>query len=87
MGVAILGNDCCKISAGSSPTDGLVTEDPTDSAADRKMVSTGPRIASRECVGATVFHGLIFSTLQSRGIQVSQLSGELVQRFASPWKD
>jgi outer membrane protein assembly factor BamB len=41
-----------------------------DLADDNRLVSTGPCIDSRECVGATVSNGRVFYTSQASGLQV-----------------
>jgi len=60
--------------------------DMIDLAGGNQIVSTGPCIDSRECVGSTVSNGRIFYTSQASGLQVSQLSGEEAQQFTSPWE-
>ena len=40
-----------------------------------KLVSTGPAIDSRECLGAVVSNGRVFYTSQASGFQVSQTCG------------
>ena len=41
-----------------------------------KLVSSGPAVDSRECVGATVSNGRIFYTAQASGLQLSVLYGD-----------
>ncbi len=53
---------------------------------DNRLVSTGPTVDSRECVGATVSNGRIFYTSQASGLQVSQVAGEDSRRLDPPWK-
>lgn len=50
--------------------------DMIDISAGNKMVSSGPCVDARECVGAVVSNGRIFYTSQANGLQVSQLYGE-----------
>jgi outer membrane protein assembly factor BamB len=50
-----------------------------------KLVTTGPAIDSRECVGAVVSNGRIFYTSQASGLQVSQLYGEEAEQAKLPW--
>ena len=50
--------------------------DMIDISADNKMVSSGPCIDARECVGAVVSNGRVFYTSQANGLQVSQFYGE-----------
>lgn len=58
-----------------------------DLADGNKLISTGPCVDSRECVGSTVSNGRIFYTSQASGIQVSQAYGEEAQRTKSPWEE
>jgi outer membrane protein assembly factor BamB len=57
-----------------------------DVADDPRLVSTGPCVDSRECVGATVSNGRIFYTSQASGLQVCQLAGEEAEQANSPWE-
>jgi outer membrane protein assembly factor BamB len=41
-----------------------------------KLVSSGPAVDSRECVGAVVSNGRLFYTAQATGLQLSALYGE-----------
>ena len=50
-----------------------------------KLVSTGPAIDSRECLGAVVSNGRVFYTSQASGFQVSQTVGEEAQRLPAAW--
>ena len=50
--------------------------DMIDISAGNKMVSSGPCIDARECVGAVVSNGRVFYTSQANGLQVSQVYGE-----------
>jgi outer membrane protein assembly factor BamB len=56
-----------------------------DMSAGNKLVTTGPAIDSRECVGAVVSNGRIFYTSQASGLQVSQLYGAEAERTGLPW--
>jgi len=49
--------------------------DMVDISAGNKLVSSGPCIDARECVGAVVSNGRIFYTSQANGLQISQLYG------------
>jgi outer membrane protein assembly factor BamB len=51
-----------------------------------RLVSTGPTVDSRECVGATVSNGRIFYTSQASGLQVSQVAGPEARRLGPPWQ-
>ena len=46
-----------------------------DTLDDNKVVSSGPCIDARECVGAVVSNGRLFYTSQANGLQVSQVYG------------
>ncbi|MFC1633381.1 PQQ-binding-like beta-propeller repeat protein [Planctomycetota bacterium] len=49
--------------------------DMIDTSDGNKMISSGPCIDARECVGAVVSNGRIFYTSQANGLQVSQVYG------------
>ncbi len=51
-----------------------------------RLVSTGPCVDSRECVGATVSNGRIFYTSQASGLQLCQVAGEEAEACVSPWQ-
>ena len=53
--------------------------DMIDTSNDNKVVSSGPCIDARECVGAVVSNGRIFYTSQANGLQVSQVYGSEAQ--------
>ena len=46
-----------------------------DTTGDNKLVSSGPCVDARECVGAVVSNGRIFYTSQANGLQISQVYG------------
>ena len=50
-----------------------------------KLVSTGPAVDSRECLGAVVSNGRIFNTSQASGIVVSQTAGSDTQILPPVW--
>ncbi len=58
--------------------------DMIDLSDENRMVSTGPCIDSRECVGSTVSNGRIFYTSQASGLQVSQVAG--AESPVAPWE-
>ena len=60
--------------------------DMIDLSADNTLVSTGPCIDSRECVGGTVSNGRMFYTSQASGLQVSMTAGEEARTTISPWE-
>jgi hypothetical protein len=54
-----------------------------DASDSNKLVSSGPCVDVRECVGAVVSNGRIFYTSQGSGLQVSQLFGAEAGSFKS----
>ena len=57
-----------------------------DLSQDGALLSTGPCIDSRECVGAVVSNGRIFYTSQASGLQVSQVCGQEAAAYVAPWE-
>ena len=51
-----------------------------------KLVSTGPAVDSRECLGAVVSNGRIFYTAQASGFVVSQTYGPESARLPAVWE-
>lgn len=51
-----------------------------------KLISTGPAIASRECLGAVVSNGRIFYASQASGFVVSQTCGPHSQTLPAVWE-
>lgn len=51
-----------------------------------KLVSTGPAVDSRECLGAVVSNGRIFYTSQASGFVVSQTYGPESQQLPAVWE-
>ena len=60
--------------------------DMIDLSGENRLVSTGPCIDSRECVGSVVSNGRIFYTSQASGLQVSQVAGEEAETAVAPWE-
>jgi len=60
--------------------------DMIDLSGENRLVSTGPSIDSRECVGSTVSNGRIFYTSQASGLQVSQVAGAEAEAAVAPWE-
>ena len=60
--------------------------DMIDSSDGNKVVSSGPCVDVRECVGGVVSNGRIFYTSQGSGLQVSQLCREEAASFVAPWQ-
>lgn len=75
---------CCRFTM-SEPYILGANMDMIDLSADSKLVSTGPAIDSRECLGAVVSNGRIFYTSQASGFVVSQTWGEAATRLPAPW--
>ena len=50
------------------------------------LVSTGPAIDSRECLGAVVSNGRIFYASQASGLVVSQTYGDEAERLPAVWE-
>jgi outer membrane protein assembly factor BamB len=57
-----------------------------DLAGGNKLVTSGPAIDSRECVGGVVSNGRIFYTSQASGLQVSLLFGDEAASSPPPWQ-
>jgi len=51
-----------------------------------KLVSSGPAVDVRECVGGCVSNGRVFYTTQGSGLQVSQVCGDEAASFLAPWE-
>lgn len=66
---------CCRFTMSGSYILGA-NMDMIDLAAGGKLVSTGPAIDSRECLGAVVSNGRIFYASQASGLIVSQTYGQ-----------
>jgi len=60
--------------------------DVIDTTAGCELVSTGPPIDIRECVGTVASNGRLFYTSQSSGIQASQVCGEEAEGFKAVWE-
>jgi outer membrane protein assembly factor BamB len=76
---------CCRFTM-SGPYILGANMDMIDLAAGGKLVSTGPAIDSRECLGAVVSNGRIFYTSQASGFVVSQTYGEQSKNFPAVWE-
>ncbi len=57
-----------------------------DTTDGNKVVSSGPCVDVRECVGAIVSNGRLFYTSQASGLQVSQVFGAEADSWAVPWE-
>jgi outer membrane protein assembly factor BamB len=76
---------CCRFTMSGSYILGA-NMDMIDLAAGGKLVSTGPAIDSRECLGAVVSNGRIFYASQASGFIVSQTYGENSKKLPAVWE-
>ncbi|MCH8830650.1 MAG: PQQ-binding-like beta-propeller repeat protein, partial [Planctomycetes bacterium] len=76
---------CCRFTL-SEPYVLGANMDMIDLSQNGKLVSTGPAIDSRECLGAVVSNGRIFYTSQASGFQVSQTYGEAARKLPAVWQ-
>lgn len=84
--VASIGHNyaCCRFTL-SEPYVLGANMDMIDLSADGELVSTGPAIDSRECLGAVVSNGRIFYMSQASGFVVSQTYGDASKRLPAVW--
>jgi outer membrane protein assembly factor BamB len=75
---------CCRFTL-SEPYILGANMDMIDLSNESKLVSTGPAIDSRECLGAVVSNGRIFYTSQASGFIVSQTYGEEAEKLPAVW--
>ena len=76
---------CCRFTL-SEPFVLGANMDMIDLSKNGELVSTGPAIDSRECLGAVVSNGRIFYTSQASGFVVSQTYGEASKRLPAVWE-
>ncbi len=76
---------CCRFTL-SEPFILGANMDMIDLSNESKLVSTGPAIDSRECLGAVVSNGRIFYTSQASGFVVSQTYGEEAEKLPAVWE-
>lgn len=76
---------CCRFTM-SEPYVLGANMDMIDLSQDGKLVSTGPAIDSRECLGAVVSNGRIFYTSQASGFIVSQTYGAESKDLPPAWE-
>lgn len=76
---------CCRFTL-SEPYVLGANMDMIDLSADGKLVSTGPAIDSRECLGAVVSNGRIFYMSQASGFVVSQTYGPASKTLPAVWE-
>lgn len=75
---------CCRFTL-SEPYVLGANMDMIDLSKDGKLVSTGPAIDSRECLGAVVSNGRIFYMSQASGFVVSQTYGPESKNLPAVW--
>jgi len=85
--VASIGHNyaCCRFTM-SEPYVLGANMDMIDLSREGKLVSTGPAIDSRECLGAVVSNGRIFYTSQASGFIVSQTYGKEAEQIPAVWE-
>ncbi|WP_417847342.1 PQQ-binding-like beta-propeller repeat protein [Thalassoglobus sp.] len=76
---------CCRFTL-SEPYVLGANMDMIDLSKDGQLVSTGPAIDSRECLGAVVSNGRIFYMSQASGFIVSQTYGEESKNLPAVWE-
>jgi outer membrane protein assembly factor BamB len=76
---------CCRFTM-SEPFVLGANMDMIDLSQEGKLVSTGPAIDSRECLGAVVSNGRIFYTSQASGFVVSQTYGPESKTLPPAWE-
>ncbi len=76
---------CCRFTL-SEPYVLGANMDMIDLSQEGKLVSTGPAIDSRECLGAVVSNGRIFYTSQASGFVVSQTYGPESKDLPPAWE-
>ena len=76
---------CCRFTMSGSYILGA-NMDMIDLSKNSQLVSTGPAIDSRECLGAVVSNGRVFYISQASGFVVSQTYGEDSKMLAAPWQ-
>jgi outer membrane protein assembly factor BamB len=76
---------CCRFTL-SEPYVLGANMDMIDLSDNGKLVSTGPAIDSRECLGAVVSNGRIFYASQASGFLVSQTYGDESQKLPAVWE-
>jgi outer membrane protein assembly factor BamB len=76
---------CCRFTL-SEPYVLGANMDMIDLSADGRLVSTGPAIDSRECLGAVVSNGRVFYMSQASGFVVSQTYGPASRNLPAVWE-
>jgi hypothetical protein len=76
---------CCRFTM-SEPYILGANMDMIDLSDNSRLVSTGPAIDSRECLGAVVSNGRIFYISQASGFVVSQTFGAEAEKLPAVWE-
>ncbi len=76
---------CCRFTL-SEPYVLGANMDMIDLSSDGRLVSTGPAIDSRECLGAVVSNGRVFYMSQASGFVVSQTYGPDSEKLPASWE-
>ena len=76
---------CCRFSL-SGPYIMGANMDMIDTSRGNAVVSSGPPVDTRECVGTVVSNGRLFYTAQASGLQVSQVCGVEAASFTPAWR-
>ncbi len=76
---------CCRFTL-SEPYVLGANMDMIDLGAEGELVSTGPAIDSRECLGAVISNGRMFYVSQASGFIVSQTYGDEARRVPAVWE-
>jgi outer membrane protein assembly factor BamB len=76
---------CCRFTM-SEPYLLGANVDIVDLSDGNRLVSTGPAVDSRECLGAVVSNGRVFYTSQASGFQLSLLGAEEARTLGPPWE-
>lgn len=76
---------CCRFTM-SGPYILGANMDLIDLSRNGQLVSTGPAVDSRECLGAIVSNGRIFYTSQASGLTVSQTYGDEALALPAAWE-
>lgn len=76
---------CCRFTL-SGPYLLGANMDMLDLSDGHELVSTGPAIDSRECLGATISNGRMFYISQASGLEAGALTGDAARTFQAPWE-
>jgi outer membrane protein assembly factor BamB len=76
---------CCRFTM-SEPYLLGANVDIVDLSDGNRLVSTGPAVDSRECLGAVVSNGRVFYTSQASGFQLSLVGADEARELGPPWE-